>query len=111
MAVMNRWTRSFARRASSGTSLTYICASICLRSATEAPLGWADSQPQWRGSRVTSFAVTPSFGRRGGGVEDRQGPEKRGGCDDAVNADEGHNRQVGRNGHESSSGRRGYDRV
>src|SRR5690606_5763334 len=37
--------------------------STSLRSATDAPPGWALSHCQWRGSRVTSRATTPSFGR------------------------------------------------
>src|SRR5882724_9824577 len=46
-------------------SLSRRACSTSLRRATEAPPGCSVSHAQWRGSRVTSRATTPSFGRPG----------------------------------------------
>src|SRR5260221_4533361 len=50
--------------------------SISLRSAPEAPPGWRLSHSQWRGSKVTSRATTPSVGRPKLGVVARERSEE-----------------------------------
>lgn len=60
---MNRLAASCEARTRSRPSLARLACSTSLRSATEAPPGWLFSQSQCLGSKVTSRATTPNFGR------------------------------------------------
>ncbi|RYP57247.1 hypothetical protein DL771_011504 [Monosporascus sp. 5C6A] len=62
---MKRYAASWASRRRFAPSAARRASSTSLRSVTDAPPGCAASQSQWRGSKVTSRAITPSFGRPG----------------------------------------------
>jgi hypothetical protein len=62
---MKRSAACCANRRRSAPAWVARAVSTSLRSATDAPPGWALSHSQCRGSSVTSRATTPSFGRPG----------------------------------------------